>query len=246
MRIDYVGKCDIGSERKINQDLIAMFSTEEIGLFVVADGMGGHANGEKASLEIIQEMTRWWQHFSEKRYEYDFQRMLLSIEQAIEKANAIIYQHYNNGEVCGSTVIVLFIYKGKYGIVYAGDSRCYIFEHGQLLQITIDEVWENQTGLNYWEKNNRHHPNRGKLINAVGIRPDIQCKIITNEIISNSVFLLCSDGLHKMCPEQYIKKCLKKCKFKKNIKLVLDKLINKVYQNGAKDNISILLVRCYV
>lgn len=149
-------------------------------------------------------------------------------------------------EACGSTVVVLFIYKGKYGIVYAGDSRCYIFEHGQLLQITIDEVWENQTGLNYWEKNNRHHPNRGKLINAVGIRPDIQCKIITNEIISNSVFLLCSDGLHKMCPEQYIKKCLKKCKFKKNIKLVLDKLINKVYQNGAKDNISILLVRCYV
>lgn len=243
MKIDYVGICDKGSNREENQDAIAMFSTEEIGVFVVADGMGGHTNGEKASQTIVREISNWWQLFSEMKYEYDFQKMLLSIEQTMENANRLIYQNYNKGEICGSTAVILFVYKGKYGVIYAGDSRCYIYQNRQMKQITLDEVWENQTGLSDDERNDIHHPNRGKLFNAVGIKPSIQCRVQTDQITSEAVFLVCSDGLYKMCQDRYIKKCLKRCNEHQKMRIMSEKLLAKTYQNGARDNISFLIVR---
>ena len=242
MKIDYAGICDIGCSRKVNQDAIAMFSIEEIGVFVVADGMGGHTNGEIASQCIVHEITQWWEHFSEKQYEFDFQKMLQSIIQVLENANKIIYQDYNKNEICGSTAVILFIYKEKYGVVYAGDSRCYIYSKRKLKQLTVDEVWENSVGLSVNERNNLKHPNRGKLVNAIGIKENLQCKVLTDRMISQSVFLLCSDGFYKLCSEKYIKACLKKSKDSKRINIIEHEMLGKVYKNGSTDNISMIIV----
>ena len=203
MRIDYVGKCDKGSVRECNQDAIAMFANEESGLFVVADGMGGHASGELASQEIVTVISNWWERFTPQRYDNNFQKMIKSLGQALEYANDQIFEKYNQMQICGSTVVILFIHEQSYGIIYAGDSRCYAYNKWKIRQLTIDEVWENQIGLNEEDRKNKNHPNYGKLLNAIGTKKNVQYKTITNELYHGIIFLLCSDGLYKFCEEKY-------------------------------------------
>lgn len=252
MKLEAAGKSDIGKKRETNQDAFGIYQNEDAGLFVVADGMGGYTDGEKASRTVVKELENWWNSFSPVLFEYDFQKMLLSIEQRVEYANEIIYTRYNQKKICGTTVVVLFVYKKCYGIVYAGDSRCYVSEHrGNSLwsgrkwrQLTVDEVWENQPERSNKERMMEDHPNRGKLVNAVGIIKSIRCRMITDMLSSDAVFLLCSDGLYKFCEDRILEKSVKKIKDKKEIEESIDELISRVYENGAKDNITILIVRC--
>lgn len=244
MKIDFIGKSDVGSRREKNEDAIMMFSAGEIGIFLVADGMGGYSHGEMASGIIRQEVACWWHQFSEEKYEYNFHRMMMALSQVIENANKIIYEELNQGRICGSTVILLFVYKEMYGMIHAGDSRGYLLQGRKLQQITVDDNWENQPGISEVERANMNHPNRGKLVNAVGIRPNLQCKISTNQMTAETVFLLCSDGLYKMCPEKKIKNCMKQCRKERKMEQMRDKLLEIVYENGAKDNVSFIIVKC--
>lgn len=244
IRLDFAGRSDIGLKRRTNQDAICGFQKEDAGLFAVADGMGGYANGEWASQKVIEELTNWWNRFSPDLYGMEFNRMVSAIEQTIEYANRCIYLEWNRNKMCGTTITVLFIYRKFYGIIYAGDSRCYLSWGKKWEQITVDEVWENQSGLSSIERSLKEHPNRGKLVNAVGVRNNIQCRVVTDVIPKNSVFLLCSDGLYKFCQEEAIKNYVKKSKKRMELGLVIDELVDKVYENGAKDNISVIIVKC--
>lgn len=244
MKLEFVAKSDIGKARTINQDSFCAYQGNDAGLFVVADGMGGYINGEKASQRIVAELSNWWNSFSPVLFEFEFKKMLLSLEQVIEYANNCIYEELNQNEVCGTTVTVLFIYRNLYGIIYAGDSRCYFQYKRRWGQLTIDEVWENQSSISSRERRMKNHPNRGKLINAIGIKKNIQCRVQTNSILDNTSFLLCTDGLYKHCQDGLIKKSLKKCKGKKSMQKELDRLIDTVYKNGANDNISIIIIKC--
>lgn len=250
MKLEFAGKSDIGKKRKVNQDAFCLYQSGDAGLFAVADGMGGHANGEEASQRVIAELSNWWKSFSPVLFACDFQRMLSAIEQAVKHANEIIYREWNQDSVCGTTVTALFIYKNMYGVIYAGDSRCYLnYENGWWIkkrweQITVDEVWENQSDLSVAERKMENHPNRGKLVNAIGIRPNVQCRIMTGEILPGMTFLLCSDGLYKFCADKIMRNTLKKCRDRAGIEKGIDALISKVYENGAFDNISIIMVRC--
>ncbi len=252
MRILSAGKSDIGRKRENNQDAFGMYQQEEAGLFVVADGMGGYDDGEKASQMVVSELANWWNDFSPVLFGADFRKMTASIEQTVAHANEMIYQEYNRKGICGTTVVVLFVYRNFYGVIYAGDSRCYLRRQGNpfllratnLKQLTVDEVWENQPDLNRKERMMQKHPNRGKLVNAVGIRKEIQCRVMTDVILPDTVFLLCSDGLYKFCPESLIGKYMKKSRNQKEIENTVDKLIGEVYENGAGDNVTVVMVKC--
>lgn len=252
MRLEFFGKSDIGKKREINQDMIGMYQKDDAGLFVVADGMGGHTNGEKASQMVVELLADWWDSFSPVVYEYEFRKMLSAAEQVIEYANKRIYEEYNRNGICGTTVVVLFIYQNRYGIIYAGDSRCYMgLCHKNILsrgrkweQVTIDEVWENRSDLSRKERKMKNHPNRGKLVNAVGIGKEIRCRIITDVILPDTLFLLCTDGLYKFCADKQLRECMKRSKDRKSIECAIDKLIEEVYGNGADDNISMIIVKC--
>lgn len=244
MKLEFAGKCDIGQRREVNQDSFCTCQRDDAGLFVVADGMGGYANGEKASQKIVAELSNWWNSFSPVLFDYEFKRMILSIEQVIEYANRCIYMELNRSDICGTTVTILFIYKNLYGILYVGDSRCYCRHCRQWRQLTVDEVWENQSNISDRERMMKNHPNRGKLVNAIGIKDSVQCRIITDKIFDNTNFLLCTDGLYKFCAERHIRNALRKCRDKQSMKQEINALISKVYKNGANDNISIIIVRC--
>jgi len=239
--IEYGSVCEIGSIRDVNQDSIATFSNRNTGLFVVADGMGGHQDGEKASQHIVERLTAWWRDFSEENYGKDFRKMIDSLQNTLDSANKAIFEAYGQNGVCGSTVVILFIYKNAYGMLNVGDSRGFICQGRKVKQLTYDDVWENQPGITLEEKNDRNHPNRGKLISAVGTKPNIICHLTTDELKKGTKFLICSDGLYRFCSEKDMFKYLKKAK-STTVMAMSEKLKHIVYKNGAKDNLSIILV----
>lgn len=240
--IDYACKCEVGSKRDINQDSIAAFSKDDVGLFVVADGMGGHLEGEKASQQITRDMTEWWDGFSREKYGNNFQRMVESIKVSLEKANMTIYEEYNQKGICGSTVVVLFVFGSAYAVINVGDSRGYLSSgYFDWKQITYDDVWENQPGLPLSDKNNKKHPDRGKLITAIGTKNFVRCHITTDDIKPGTKFLLCSDGIYRFCSEKKLKHFVRKVK-RNSIVTTCENIKDIVYKNGAKDNLSLIIV----
>lgn len=240
--MEYRGICDIGLARKINQDAIFMATEDDIGLFCVADGMGGHSHGEQASREIVDDLHIWWKNFRESAYDYDFSRMIYSLNQTLEKANRNIYRIACNRQISGSTAVVLFLCHGQYGILSAGDSRIYLCDRAQVRQLTVDEVWENQVNLNMSSRVKKQHPNRGKLVNAIGALEDVRITSSTDQGREGMMFMLCSDGLYKMCSDRVIAKALKGCR-RRALDEVIGELLKKVYEGGAKDNISVIIVK---
>lgn len=239
----YTGISEKGLVREINQDAILMHSDACAGLFVIADGMGGHSHGEWASQQIIMSLEEWWKNFQSVTYEGDFTRMTTSIKQAVEYANREIYASYNGTEICGSTIALLFLYQNQYCILYAGDSRVYQYQSRAWKLLTVDETWENQAALSEQQRKDFKNPDYGKLMNAIGIRKRMQCRILTGQCDERTTFLLCSDGLYKFCSGNYIKHCMKKGRKTGDLEIICREMRDMVYRNGAGDNVSLIIVR---
>lgn len=244
MRIEYCGICDKGIQRLMNQDAVFMGAHGEMALFAVADGMGGHTRGEAASGTIIAEIKEWWEGLLSGIHGDEFGYIVFSLQQQLELANRIIYEHYNSRGVCGSTVVVLLIHGRNYCVLSSGDSRIYYLNRRSWEQLTVDDVWENlpETRMNYSPNQQREHANYGKLTQAVGIASRMAMRGKRDVLKKGDRFLLCSDGLYKMCGEEAVKGLLKEYKGKKNGDKLLGRILREVYENGAKDNISVVLV----
>lgn len=240
--MEYRGVCDIGLKRTINQDAVFMAAKGETGLFCVADGMGGHNHGEWASGEIVRELKDWWNHFREEDYDSEFSRMMSALNKVLEKANQDIYQMSDGQEICGSTVVLLFIHRERFGVLNVGDSRVYLCKSLKVELLTVDEVWENQIGLTLGEDERRLHPNWGKLVNAIGVAQEVGITSMTDLVRSGMVFMLCSDGVYKMLPEKQLRGYLRKS-WRYPFDTIMEKMMKKVYDGGAKDNASVVLVR---
>ncbi len=238
------GISDAGNVRESNQDSFGIFESDMARLFVVADGMGGYKDGEKASRAVVDLMAGWWDGFCPDAYARDFERMLAAIEQVLGEANRVIFEGYNQDGICGTTVVILFIYQNRYGVIYAGDSRCYCLAGRRFRCLTIDEVWENQSGISGRECAIANHPDRGKLVNAVGIRESVQCRALTGGLRGGETFLLCSDGLYKYCNERQIRRCMRRCANLAAMEGQLARLRGVVGENGAGDNVTVIAVRC--
>lgn len=241
----FIGDTKTGLVRSINQDSILLLSKGPVSLFVVADGMGGHTDGEKASHSITDCLKEWWKHIEADRYEKDFFKLVAAVRSCIEQVNKSIYDAYNDSSICGSTVSILLIFNEQYAVFHVGDSRIYKFEKRKLCQITMDEVWENdiRTRKKFSAKEIISSNKRGKLINAIGTTPDLMMTIKTDCLSEETIFLLCSDGLYKMVKPSYLQKIIKKLRKGETLEWGLKELMNKVYSEGAKDNVSIILIR---
>lgn len=239
----HVEICDIGKVKDINQDAVIAGSRDGYGIFAVADGMGGHSHGELASRHIVKALGRWWVYFSPERFGGNFQAIVSGIRAVLEQTNNYIYMKYNRNDICGSTAAVLFVSPDAYAIFNVGDSRIYM-QHGDLFtQMTLDETWENQGNLCEREKMEDREGCMGKLVNAVGVYGTLKCTVCTDALKKGMVFLLCSDGLYKFCPETSLKKYMKKAALQESLERCSKSLLELVYQTKASDNISLVIVR---
>lgn len=245
MKLIYSGICDIGLKREKNQDSIFMHSNGEVGLFVIADGMGGYAKGEIASSTITNEIKHWICNFKAEDYDNKFIKMMKSLENKIEEISRYIYHNYNQTQICGSTCVLLFIYKDYYGIINIGDSRIYKKQGFRLKSVMKDDVWENKIDVkeHMSREDILNHTNYGKLLQAVGIKENISLASKTDLLKRGDSFLICSDGLYKFCLERDMRKIMNGIS-ESNIEESVKKMVTKCYEAGAKDNISVIVVKC--
>ena len=244
MKIIYSGISDVGLKRKINQDAIFFSSDKEceVYLFAVADGMGGHFNGEIASQTIVMGMRDWLDNFSKDYHNTKgFSGIMISLRNKLEQINAEIYSKYNQQNICGSTCVILVIYQDMYGVISIGDSRVYLRRGLKLKSLMEDDVWENQVDIreNLDIREIKEHPNYGKLVHAVGTNKDISISVKTDCLKSKDTFLLCSDGLSGAISESDMESILSKSI---SLKEMCDELVDVAYNNGSTDNITVVIV----
>lgn len=247
MKIICSGICDKGLIREKNQDFIYinLCDKQDMGLFVIADGIGGCANGEIASKIVTNRLKEWSENFEEVIFDYDFRKMMQNLEKKIIEINLEIYNMFNQSQICGSTCVLLFIYRKNYGIIHVGDSRIYVKDKWKLKSLMKDNVWENKIDVreSMSLKEIVTHANYGKLLEAVGIKENILFSTRTDQLKKGDTFLMCSDGLYKYCPKRYMVQNIMIIS-ESNINEAVKKLLKKCYSVGAKDNISIIIVKC--
>lgn len=220
---------DRGSRDGINQDSVLSLVTEDLAVFCVADGMGGHMHGELASREIVG-MLRLWQRDNKDRQYEKASELFDEIEQVLILANKEIFEKYNAEGPCGSTVVCLVIYGDRYAVYSAGDSRLYKKKKVHMYQVTRDDAASN-----------------GKLTKAVGVGENLKFNRTTGKTKKNDEFFLCTDGVYKELAPATIKKLPGKVFFarrNKGIDRLMEYIQKEVSKKGASDNHSAIFVKC--
>lgn len=249
MKINYDGFCEQGNRPGNNQDAIGMFAGGDYGLFFVADGMGGHSGGERASSAVKKACSRWWDQYRQQLASADFIVLMKSLKQLLNRTSQEIWETTELGEICGTTVVLLFIYKEHYGLIWSGDSRCYLATKKMLRSrvriLTQDDIWENQPEI---IKNYPHHEiasnkNNGKLTRALGAAENFSCTLLTGNLPRKSLFLLCSDGIYKYIAEGALESAVKHALMSGRLAAENAGLRQLVYQNNAPDNLSSILIQ---
>lgn len=252
-RITYGLKTDIGQVRQNNQDSVLSFMATfdsndpqpEFGLFVVADGMGGHHDGEKASSLAARVVAR---HTSSEIYlnmlrreNADAERPTVSevLRQAIQKANEEVSTGVPEG---GTTVTAAAVIGDLAYIAHVGDSRAYIITQDTIEQLTRDHsLVQRLIELDQLTPAEAaDHPQRNVLYRAIGQNENVDVDAITRRLAANSRLLLCSDGLWNFVPEEEIRNTVISSPSPQQACETLVKLAN---ARGGNDNISVILVK---
>lgn len=231
--------------RQNNQDAILAVHTDNAGLFVVADGMGGHFKGELASQRVVSSLEAWWKGIQYCVLSLPFLDVVADLEKKVREINKDIFQMYKViGENGGTTLCLLFIHHNAYAVLNVGDSRLYRCQGKKCMQMTMDDIWENQPQIRQSAKKDELVKNAscGKLVKAFGTQCHLQMSVITGLIEKRTCFLLCSDGIYKYIENRKLLSLLKKIQTKKDSSAVVEKMRKRVYRNGAGDNLSLIIV----
>lgn len=248
------GATDIGKVRELNEDGFIIWeltgfqhpSSFHIGLYAVADGMGGHQAGEvacklalNALLESIQkavlnELTKG----AEQLYEVDWSNVL---KDAFEQANSVVYESaINLRSDMGTTMVAAFVVGNRAYIANVGDSRAYIFR-GELKQVTKDHSLVQQLVDmgQLTQEEARFHPQRNIIYRAIGLRQQVEVDLFEELLSTGDKLLLCSDGLCDMVNDGEIESVLLS---EHDLHSACAELIKRANESGGADNITAVLV----
>src|SRR5258708_779130 len=239
-----------GMVRSHNEDSIT--TDPQIGLAVLADGMGGYNAGEVASgiatalisSETREALARHAPHELDKSSGSPLVTRLL--REIIAKANTSIFQSANSQPQyagMGTTLVVTLLCNNQITVAHIGDSRCYRFRGDKLQQITRDHsLLQEQidSGLLTKEAAKRSQ-NKNLVTRALGIELEVEAEIRTNPAQTGDIYLLCSDGLNDMVEDEDIEMTL--AAIGNNLPLAADQLVQMANDNGGRDNVSVVLIR---
>lgn len=228
-------RTDVGVVREINED--ALMARPEIGLWAVADGMGGHEVGDVASRMIIDALERV--ENTEKLSDF-----VDAVEQTLMDVNGGILDYADlmfDKATMGSTLVALVI-RGRVGIcLWAGDSRLYRLRNHQLTQLSRDHSHVQELiemGALEPEEAARH-PNANIITRAIGVEEEgfVDINVFNAQI--GDTFLLCSDGLHNIVTDEDIVRILGG----RDTQQMAEELVEASLARGAPDNVSVVVVR---
>lgn len=244
LRLAFDAQTDIGRKRERNQDNVTTLVpsekdtlAEKGALFVVCDGMGGHAAGEVASDLGVRTIRDVY-------YSTTGQDIISSIAQAVKSANDAIYTaaratvEYGG---MGTTCVALVIAGGRGYIVNIGDSRAYVLRDGAMRQVTQDHSWVAEQVRNgiLSEDQARTHAHRNVITRSLGTQPNITADLFVETLHDGDRILLCSDGLHGYVEEGAI---YQEISAQSDSKAAVTDLIAMANANGGPDNITAVVV----
>lgn len=223
----------VGNVRELNED--RFFSDADVGIWAVADGMGGHQAGDFASRTIVDGLATIPAAPSPAALEASFRE---SLERANDQIRAFTRQ--TGDGIIGSTLVCLLTYVDVYRCFWSGDSRAYLFRNNALSQLTRDhsEVQELiDRGLLSPEEA-AHYPRRNVITHAVGIADQLRLDYVDGEIWPKDGFLLCSDGLTAHVGDEEIRAVMSHCKARE----ICHELVNLALLRGGSDNVTVNVV----
>ena len=249
-KINFGEITDTGRVREHNEDAIG--SDPEIGLLVLADGMGGYNAGEVASGIAVQTVTELAIEGAnrENRDEIDphsgMMRQSIVLRDAIYRANKIIYQTAQSQTHCegmGTTIVACMFYDNKLSIAHVGDSRGYRVRNGAIEQITLDHslLQELVDRGFYSAEEAQRSTNRNYVTRALGVEPTVEVEVREYEVLPDDVYLLCSDGLCDMVEDEDIHLTINT--FSDSLDVVGQQLVDLANDHGGRDNISVMLAQ---
>ena len=239
-----------GMVRSHNEDSIA--TDPDIGLAVLADGMGGYNAGEVASgiaTALISTETRGALVRSAPHETDKSSGALVAVRllrDIIAKANTSIYQSANSQPQyagMGTTLVVTLLCDNQMTVAHIGDSRCYRFRNGKLEQITRDHsLLQEQIDSGMLTKEAaRRSQNKNLVTRALGIEAEVEPEIKTFPVSEGDVYVLCSDGLNDMVEDSDIELTLEA--LGANPQLAADQLVQMANDNGGRDNVSVVIIK---
>ncbi len=248
--LEIVRLTDVGQRRDHNEDAVA--SDSEMGLVVLADGMGGYKAGEVASeiavLTIVAELKEAMQSLQPGEIDAatGMQAESLILKEAVAKANESIYNVSQTQPQCagmGTTLVVGLFTNNKIIVGHIGDSRMYRLRGEELIQVTEDHSLlqeQIKSGLITPEQAKLSH-NKNLVTRALGIDPAVELEIHEYDTEVGDIYMLCSDGLSDLVEDEDIQLTL--ASLGSNLELAASQLIQMANDNGGKDNISVILAR---
>jgi serine/threonine protein phosphatase PrpC len=237
IRIESCGRTDVGKRRTNNED--AFVSSPELGMLVLADGMGGAASGEVASgifadtaLELFSGVSPPTAEAAEELV----RRTFLLANQRIRELAVREPKHKDMG--CTGEMVVFT--DGGYAVGHVGDSRIYLFRGGRLRQVTKDHsfVQEQVDQGVLTPEQARVHAYRHMILRAVGIQDALAVDLISGKAYAGDLFLLCSDGLTDMVVDPLIEDTLSS---DLSLGEKADLLVRKACDAGGHDNVTVVL-----
>jgi serine/threonine protein phosphatase PrpC len=250
MQLQAFGLTHVGRQRQHNED--SYLVEGEARLFLVADGMGGHAAGEIASRIAVDSISEFIVHTKEDdgtwphAYDEHYTRTTNRLMAALRMANTRVLEAMRKDAKLrgmGTTVVACMAGDGKISVAHVGDSRAYMIRNGKISRITNDHSWvyeQVQAGM-LTEAEAEKHPLRNVITRALGgalsVNPD------ASEIDSRpgDVYLLCSDGLTGMVPEEEILKLV--TENADDLEKACQQLIDTANARGGLDNVTAILVK---
>ena len=228
------GITDVGKVRKHNED--SLLDKPEIGLWAVADGMGGHEAGDFASQMIVKSLGKIHQGITLDRYIDDIEDRLVKVnERLITKA-----RESAKNVTIGSTVVGMLAYDDLCTFFWAGDSRLYRLRNGSLVQLTTDhsqvEIYIEQGLIS--RQDAATHPHGNMITRAVGAAEELYVDFDIQRMQSGDRYMLCSDGLTKHLEDTEFEEMLSVGSAEEACKALTELTL----ERGAGDNVTTIVV----
>lgn len=248
MRLEAAGRTDVGCVRKHNEDNLLVDAG--LGLFVVADGLGGHAAGEVASQIVVDrvqqfiaqtiERDRTWPVEYDVNLNYDGNRLKVALLMS-DQAIAEDIRSNPERETMGSTVVAALVHDQRVTLAHVGDSRAYILDPEGIHQVTRDHSWvADQVAIGVLTPAEaRVHPFRNVITQALGNGGELDVAVQEFQLGKMERLLLCSDGLSGMVNDQDIWNIVQEAS---DLQDAANRLVDRARENGGEDNISVVLV----
>jgi len=242
---DFIGKYSLGLQQTTD--------IPEVGLYVVADGMGGHQAGEQASSQAVRQVLEQVQvKIQELQSVPRLQRQTIKLDEtitpgevlagAIQQANEVLYKARQQiGSDRGTTITAALVIGDLSAIANVGDSRTYLYHNGKLEQVTHDHslVASLVAAKLIRPEEVRSHPQRNSILRSMGAQPTVEVDLFQRQLVAGDRLLLCSDGLWEMVLDSDIEQILRQAA---SPQAACDRLIDAANLAGGEDNVSAIVV----